>query len=250
MNPFASRISRNSWEVPVAALSLVLGVMISMAWITDRNRKGRIPLLGMDQQERVTQGPIDLQIKYRELSKEVKNLRDENTKLQNAMANHNNQGKVLNDSLQELKIFTGMTAAKGPGITVTLRDSPKAMSGTAGPDDVIHDTDVLKVVNELWAAGAEAITVNGHRVSVSTAFRCVGPVIHVQNMPIASPVMIRAIGDSETLVGAMNMPGGVLSEIRRTDEAMVGVDAVKEHLFEPYSGTTSRRWVNVPKAEK
>lgn len=246
MNPFVSRISTQSWEVPVAGLSLVLGVMISMAWITDRNRTKRLDYLQGDQAQRIAAGPIDVQLEYKKLAQEVRKLRDDNTKLQNAMAGHNETTKVLNDSLQELKLFTGLTEVKGPGITITLRDSRKGPEEMVGPDDVIHDTDVLKVVNELWAAGAEAVTVNGHRVSMGTAFRCVGPVIHVNNVPIASPIMIRAIADPATLSGALSMPGGVLEEIKRTDPAMVAIDEVKEHRFEAYTGATSRRFVVVP----
>src|SRR6185503_2536301 len=110
--------------------------------------------------------------------------------------------------------------------------------------------DVLKVVNELWAAGAEAIAVNKHRIVGNSSFRCVGPVIHVDNVPISSPVRIQAIGDSDTLAGAMSLPLGVIAEIRQTgDASMATVEKVQKFTLPAYSGPTTRR-LAMPVKEK
>lgn len=247
MNPFVSRLKGHSWELPVSAMCLVLGVMISLAFINERTRHERTLLLDPDQAKRIREGSLDLQDSYSKLSVEVTKLREDNTKLQNAMASRNNQSKVLNDSLQESKLFAGLTDVEGPGVTVTLTDSQKENTAFAQIDRIIHDVDVLKVVNELWASGAEAIEVNGHRVVGSTSFRCVGPVIHVDGVPIASPVKVRAIGDPKTLEGGLNLPGGVLEELRQLDPEMVKMEAVQNHHFKAYSGPTTKRLLTVPK---
>jgi uncharacterized protein YlxW (UPF0749 family) len=250
MNPFVSRINRGSWEIPVSSLCLVLGVMISLAWITEQNRSSRLANLDPDQGTRVKTGDADIQAEYAKLAHEVSHLRGENTRLQNAMADESKQGKVLNQSLQEVKLFAGLTEVEGPGVTLTLRDSTKPVTNASPLDRIIHDVDVLKVVNELWASGAEAVSVNNHRVSGSTSFRCVGPTICVDGAKIASPVVIRAIGDPDTLEGALNLPGGVLEELKQLDPDMIQIERVKKHHFPAYTGSTARSMLSVPKESK
>lgn len=249
MNPFVTRISKKSWEVPVASFSLVLGAMIYFAWITVETRNERLPLLGPDQRSRIAAGSIDLQEEYRKLSAEVGKLRESHTKLENALASEGKQATVLNEQLQQMKKFAGLTEVEGPGLTITLRDSTRGGNGLEALGQIVHDGDVLRVVNELWGAGAEAITVNGMRVVTTTSFRCVGPVIHVQGVPIASPVIIRAIGDPDTLLGAMNLPGGVLAEIRETDPVMVQLETVEKHRFAAFTGPTTSRFVKAAKSK-
>lgn len=243
-NPFSNTLTRNAWEWPVALMSLILGVMISMAWISKTNRESRFGTLDPDLAKRLASGQID-ESELQKLSGEVHRLQIENTQLQNTMAGRGKESKVLNDSLQQIKAWAGLTPAEGPGITVTLRDSQKEQIPEL--DRIIHDSDVLRVVNELWASGAEAIEINGNRIACSSSIRCVGPVIHVDARPIASPVMIRSIGTPETLYGAINLPGGVLEEIRNVDSEMVQVDRVKLHHFNAYAGPTTREHLKIPK---
>ena len=248
MNPFVSRITGNSWVLPVSVLSLVLGVMLNQAWITDQNRAERVKTLAPDQQNRIRSGSIDLQDEYTKLLNEVSKMRDDKTKLENAVASQTNQGKVLNDSLQEAKLLAGLTEVEGSGAVVTLSDSRRpTAAGTSVEDQTIHDIDVLKVVNELWASGAEAIAVNGHRVVGSTSFRCVGPTILVDGIAIASPVKIRAIGDPDTLEGGLMLPLGVIAEIRSTDSTMASIEKIKNMTLPAYAGSTTRRYLSVPK---
>ena len=67
-------------------------------------------------------------------------------------------------------------------------------------ENIIHDQDVLRVVNELWASGAEAISINNIRLGPNSSVRCVGPVVNVNGAKVASPIKIRAIGDQDTLL--------------------------------------------------
>jgi uncharacterized protein YlxW (UPF0749 family) len=226
---------KGSWEWSVAGAAFILGVMIALAYINQKNAN-----LDPDIRVRLALNQINI-AEYNKIAKEVHTLREENTKLQNAMGDTNKNASVLNESLQQLKMFAGLTDVKGPGITITLTDSRKKSLIEA--DQIIHDYDVLHVVNELWAAGAEAIEVNGNRIVGSTSIRCVGPVILCDNRPIASPIHIRAIGDVETLKGGMNLPGGVLSTIRDQDPDMVRLEVVKEHRFKAYAGSTQRQYI-------
>ncbi len=255
MNPFVSRINKESWVAPVSGMCLVLGFMICMAWVTQSTRTSRQNYLPLDQRQRVNDLNVD-QEAYQRVTAEVSKLQLDKTRLEKALSSHDGQSKVLNDSLQELKVFAGMTPVVGPGVVVTLRDSPK-YSGTGmgsnigvSPDATIHDVDALKVVNELIASGAEAVAVNNHRIAGNSSLRCVGTTILVNDVKIASPVVIRAIGDPNTIMGAMNMPGGVLAEIRQTDPNMVQIEAVKSQELPEFVGNTTRKYAKPPKDSK
>lgn len=250
MNPFVSRISGNSWVAPVSVMSLVLGFMISMAWVTDQTRRGRIDNLSPSQRTRVQSGAIDMAEAVEQTQAEVAKLRLENTRLQNSMGKQNSASKTLNDSLQEVKILAGLTELEGPGVRVELRDSKKPASGIFPADLIVHDVDVLKVVNELWNAGAEAISVNNHRVVGGTSFRCVGSVILVDDVKIASPIVVRAVGDPDTLKGAMDLPEGVLADMREIDAAMAIVSKVDKQRLPAFTGSTAKRIGSVPKDPK
>jgi uncharacterized protein YlxW (UPF0749 family) len=243
MNPFLSRFSGSDWILPVSGISLLLGVMTSMAWITSDTASERISRLDPSQRSRIQTGNISMLEEYVKLTKEVERLRADMTKLENAMGDQTKQAQVLNDALQEVKKFAGLTELEGPGVVVTLKDSTRATNtGLGGGNEIVHDIDVLRVVNELWASGAEAISVNKHRIVSSSSFRCVGPVIHVDNVPISSPVRIQALGDPETLVGALKLPLGVVSEIRNSgDPSMVTIETVEKQRLPAYTGSTLRK---------
>ncbi|MEQ1823738.1 MAG: DUF881 domain-containing protein [Fimbriimonadaceae bacterium] len=241
-NPFHIR-GNQSWEWPVASLCLVLGVMVSLAWIGKANRESRFSTLDADMAGRISRGEID-EVELRRLSSEVSKLREENTKLQNAVAGNSQQSRVLNEALQQVKTWSGLTAIEGPGITVTLTDSQNM--DLLENDRIIHDNDLMRIVNELWASGAEAIEINGHRLVARSTIRCVGPVIQVDARVVSVPVHIRAIGDIEDLYGALNFPGGVAESFRELDPTMFKIDRVKLHHFKAFSGSTELRTAKIP----
>lgn len=256
MNPFATRFVHNqSWIVSISAMSLVLGVMIGLARVTGGElRQSRVRLTDPDQQGRLTAGSIDVNENLKKLQVEVNKLREENTKLQNLVSHRSDAAKELNTSLQDAKIFAALTELQGPGVVVELKDSSRSATGEPGisimaQEQIIHDQDVLRVVNELYAAGAEALSINNIRLGPASSVRCVGPVVHIDGVKVASPIRIRAIGDPETLKGALNLPGGILDELRSVDPSMVRLEDVPVINLPAYSGPTARRFATVPKAK-
>lgn len=249
VNPFASRRAENKWVLPISVMALMTGFMISLAWIRNDNRTTRLTYLTPMQRARFSEGNLDLAKDNERLRFEMSKIREENTKLQNAVAQNSNASQSLNKSLQDLKIFAALTELEGPGVAISLRDS-RPSDQAASMIQIIHDTDVLRVVNELWNAGAEGITVNDLRVGPTTNFRCVGTTILVDATKIATPVVVRAVGDAKTLFGGMNLPGGVLDEIRMTDPKMVEIEIVDKMRLSAYTGTTNFKVAKVPEAKK
>jgi uncharacterized protein YlxW (UPF0749 family) len=112
-------------------------------------------------------------------------------------------------------MISGMTPLEGPGVIITIDDSAKKAKMENDPNlYLVHDEDILKVVNELRAAGAEALSINGQRLTANSEIRCAGPTISVNNVRSAPPFEIRAIGDKDNLVNSINMRGGVADSLK------------------------------------
>lgn len=93
----------------------------------------------------------------------------------------------------------------GPGVQITLSDAPVGqVPAGATPDDlVIHQQDIEDTMNALWSGGAEAMTVQGVRVTDRTVIRCIGNVILVDGTSFSPPYVIQAIGDPAALHAAV-----------------------------------------------
>jgi uncharacterized protein YlxW (UPF0749 family) len=106
----------------------------------------------------------------------------------------------------DLGIASGRLAVEGPGITVTLDDAPAPaeLTGDIAPDAyVVHQQDVEGVLNTLWAAGAEAVAIQGQRLTSVSVVRCVGNVLLLGGRTYSPPYVIDAIGDPEWLATAL-----------------------------------------------
>ena len=115
---------------------------------------------------------------------------------------------ALSRQLDRDQLLAGQTAAVGPGLQVALTEPPptsgssqpgRAGSVPIGASNILTDRDVRSVVNELWADGAEAISVNNVRLTPTSAIRFAGEAVLVDFAPITSPYQIRAIGNADNL---------------------------------------------------
>ena len=146
--------------------------------------------------------------------------------------------------LEQSSILAGLTDVKGEGIVVTLEDSTDTtLSQEAG---LVHDTDLISVVSELKAAGAEAISINGQRVIATTAIRCVGPTIQVNSIKVASPFYIKAIGNSKYLESALNIKNGVASSLKSYG-IKVDIETDKSITIDKHDNTLKFRYAQVKK---
>jgi uncharacterized protein YlxW (UPF0749 family) len=129
----------------------------------------------------------------------------------NDLLSAKNPADKFQEELKEIQMAAGLTPLQGPGIIITLDDSARTVQAGQDPNlFLIHDDDLLKLVNELKAAGAEAIAINEQRVVTSTEIRCAGPTISVNNTRIAPPYVVQAIGSPEALDSSLNMRGGIM----------------------------------------
>ncbi len=150
---------------------------------------------------------------YEKLSQKEKELEN----LRNQTSNNSDSSSHLSKTLEEYNSLLGYSELVGPGVVITLKDGEE----NSFSDNVVHDGDILEVINALRNADAEAISVNGQRIINSTEITCVGNVIKINGKKIGAPFVISAIGPSLYLYSSIKMPRGYLSLL---EDAGVQVD--------------------------
>ena len=101
-----------------------------------------------------------------------------------------------NQEIIKLSKLTGMQGYVGQGVIITLADSDVPLKYGENPNlSVVHNTDLLRIVNELWKNKATAISINAQRLSMNTEINCIGSTIMINKKRITSPFEIKAGGD-------------------------------------------------------
>ena len=130
------------------------------------------------------------------LARQRERLRRETEQARDAALQRSAAGRALARDVLVLEVAAGGAPVHGPGLVVTLDDAQ--MHG-AEAENRVTDVDLQTVVNALWAAGAEAISVNGRRIGSLTAIREAGEAILVDYRPVSPPYVVRAIGDPDVM---------------------------------------------------
>lgn len=157
---------------------------------------------------------------------------------------------------QNLGVISGELPVTGPGLELTMDDAPGAGQQMAGvdprqngesEDGRVIDRDLQIVVNGLWAAGAEAMAVNGERLTALSAIRSAGQAILVDFRPLSPPYVIQAIGDPKALQSrfSADMAGSYLQSLTSNYGIRSGM-AAKEAMTLPGAGSLSLRNAQVP----
>lgn len=130
---------------------------------------------------------------------------------------------------------TVLPAIEGPGLSITLNDSPLWQSVVNGSgtsaninDYVIHQQDIEAVVNALWKGGAEAMTIQGQRVLFNSAVICVGNVLMLQGHQYSPPYKISAIGSIDSMTEALDSSPAIRTYKEYVSSFGLGWNVVKE----------------------
>jgi len=135
---------------------------------------------------------------------------------------NNEELAELENTIKEANKILGLSEVTGEGIRIIVNDNQKISLNNwlADPNElIVHDTDLINIVNELKNAGAEAISINDQRIVTTTAIECDGNVIKINGEKIAAPFEIKAIGVPESLISIYRFGGYVdyLEESRFLD---------------------------------
>jgi len=195
----------------VMSMGLTYGACVQMKTV---NNNGTTVNLTAAQSELKSE-ILKINEKYNNLSEELDKLELKLEEVRADSTSSNSELAILEESIKEKNLTLGLTEVTGTGVKIVLNDSN--ISTVNNPfinvsDLLVHDGDLIHVVNELFNAGAEAISINGQRVILTTAIECDGNVIKVNGNKIGAPFEILAIGYPEQLAG-LQRPGGYVEAL-------------------------------------
>ena len=123
--------------------------------------------------------------------------------------------ELMNEELDYLKVISGYSSIVGSGVVITIKDSERELSSGETPNDLlVHDIDILRILNDLKKAGSKGIAINGERVLPTSEIKCSGATITVNKTTYGQPFIIEAIGDTESLMASINAPQSYASLLR------------------------------------
>jgi uncharacterized protein YlxW (UPF0749 family) len=139
------------------------------------------------------------------LKKQIADLRAELSSVQHADAARKDSVVDFGNEMALQRVKAGMVAVRGPGVMATFDDSTdRSIPENEDPANyILHDYDLRDILNTLWIAGAEAISVNGERIVSSTSLYCVGTTVICNATRLSPPYEVHAIGDVQALSAAL-----------------------------------------------
>lgn len=194
--------SRRRPKVLAAVALLALGVLIAVTTLQTRSAS---PVDAQERSSLVSQ-IHDREADISRLANRSDRLQTEVGALQSSAEQLGGKGDTLLEALNQARLLTGAIPASGPGLRIVADDEA---DGEAGSGGTILDVDLQVMVNGLWQAGAEAISINGNRLGSLSAIRTAGRAITVNYNSLIPPYVVTAIGDPDTLEAAFaETPGG------------------------------------------
>ncbi|MEV0287854.1 MULTISPECIES: DUF881 domain-containing protein [unclassified Kribbella] len=182
--------ARTRHRVMLVAATLVLGFLLAIA--ASQNYRSA-PEAEKQRKELITRiNQADTRLTG--MRTEQTQLADQVRRLQASGLSNTSSGAALQQQLDTLELQTGAVAATGPGIKAVVDDAKDS-----GKEGRLLDVDLQQLVNGLWTSGAEAISVNGHRLTSMTAIRGAGSAITVDYSSLTPPYTVLAIGDTATM---------------------------------------------------
>ncbi len=172
-----------------------LGLLLTMAAIQVRDTAGAVSSEREDLIERINAEDEHVN----ELENSVNSLESEVSALESDLLEDSTAGSELREEVESLQAHAGSINVAGPGVVVTVDDAEDPDSFADPALAAVQDVDLQQVVNGLWAAGAEAVSINGQRITPLTAIRRVDNVMKINYRPTQPPFEISAAGDSASL---------------------------------------------------
>ncbi|MEW2626111.1 DUF881 domain-containing protein [Streptomyces sp. NPDC048106] len=226
------RVSRPQLIVALLLFGLGFGLAVQVASNSDTDSA-----LRGARQEDLVRILDELDSRTQRLEDEKQGLEKQRSELQSSSDQAAEARKQTAEKERQLGILAGTVAAQGPGITMTIEDT----KGTV-QSDMLLDT-----IQELRAAGAEAIQVNGVRVVANTYFVDAGKSVSVDGNKINAPYRFKVIGKPQDLEPALNIPGGVVQTLEKEQATVsvaqsgkIVVDALRQAKQPDYARSSSQ----------
>ncbi|MDV3426789.1 MAG: DUF881 domain-containing protein [Bacillota bacterium] len=190
------------------------------------------------------------------LKNDIEGLSDKYSKAKLKLEKYNDEdtskSEILKDIQKELNfnnVIAGTTEVSGPGIEITLKDSIEDYYQTNDIYSIIHDQDMIQVINDVKNSGAEAIEINGIRIIDRTKIYCNGYFLRINGVLIAAPFNISAIGNKDSMRKYLLSPDNYLAYLQ-VRGIYVSIDDNDNIKIPPYQGSIDSSYLSDPSAKK
>lgn len=176
-------------------------------------------------------------------NKELKKLNQYKIELKKELSQYENlieyNPKSVNNLMKEkikyLKEESGYTDINGQGIIIKIKDNENDINDGQNPNDlIVHDIDILRIINDLKISGAKALSINGDRVISTSKIKCSGATITVNETTYGQPFIIKAIGDINSLMNYINSPDSYTNLLKDGYGIYVNVEQKNDILINKY----------------
>lgn len=230
-----------SWQVTLGVALLGLGFLVAAQLAAQG------PRVRYTTQERrpLVETATKLQSQQEALKANILDLRARIQDEEGAGAGSAAVVRELNAELQDARIAAGLIPLRGPGMVLQLEDSSEPVAPGANESDyLVGARDLRTVVEELWSAGAGAISVNGERLTPTSAIIDIGPSVLVNSAYLAAPYQVTALGPRDLYPRLSAAPGFVDFIIARADTYGIKVSFAEPDEVEvpAFAGTVTLRY--------
>lgn len=208
----------NEMNIFVFLACMIVGILIAMN--LNFGFSGQIKTLTAVQYQEAINDRSKL---YNDISMLEKQYNDNRNRLYHYNVTDPSEEGVINNLKSELEMnkrILGIDEVQGSGVIITLNDASTSFQGEVEDDDsfqwakIVHNTDVLAVVNYLRDSGTEAISINGQRIMTNSEFYCWGPFLKINGVNIGAPFYISAIGNGDNIKKYLYSDDGYLTFLK------------------------------------
>lgn len=201
----------------ILIVCIVTGFILGYSYNLTKSKPNKISSPYFEQEEYYREELIEQQERNKKLMEELEALQNQMKKHEVEVATNEEQYEQLVKDAKKLREVLGDTEVKGEGVQITLKDGDYNPNNTNPNDYIVHESHVLKVINELKISGAKAIAINGKRLKSNSYIQCTGPVITIDGEQFPAPFIIEAIGKKSALYEALEIDGGIVDQFINDD---------------------------------
>ena len=223
----------------IMCLALTAGICIQIKTVQNSNstvsqnyEENNLRAEVLKYKERYDNTIKDIDQLDKQLEAKIDEATENNSELEEAQAQIKEGNKII-----------GLEEVTGPGVIITLSDSQLDPSTVFDPSTLLlHDLDIVSVINELKNTGAEAISINEQRIVSTSSIQCGGAIININGERIGSPFTIKAIGLPESLANIDRTDGYL--DLLRSEPYKIGVELKKSNniTIPKYSGVINFKY--------
>jgi len=231
-------MKNNEATIFVFIASIIVGLLIAM----NIGFEGKSNLLDAKQYNEAYNERTKLYSDLNNLKDEYDGINEKLSKYNSGYSQTDQVKKQIEDEVSNNNIILGNTDVEGPGVKITLDDADVQDSIF----QIVHDSDIIQVLNDLRNAGAEAISVNGERIVASNYGYCGGPYINLNGIKIVRPFYINAIGNQDTLYNYLTLEQTQITALKGRGVKVNVAKAGKIKILS-YNGILSYKYMSLIK---